>query len=270
MITRIITGIILLPLLLTAILFLPPVYFCIFTGALVLVGAWEWSLLAGIVKKSSRVVYVACVMLGLFVSALFSPVILLSVALLVWIWILVAIIYYQRNELAVGLQFPAVRIVMGIIVLTSTWVSIVTLKIHPDFNASWLILVLLIIFGADIGAYFSGSFFGKNAFCSRVSPKKTWEGFFGGLFLSIFIAAIGGLFLSVKPFSHYLLLLALALITALFSVIGDLGVSLLKRIAHVKDSGNIFPGHGGMLDRMDSVAAASVAFVFFALLLGAP
>ena len=265
--TRILTGILLLPLLLAAILYLPPIYFSVFTAGLVLVGAWEWSLLAGIKKDLFRVIYVLFVLSGLFSSAFIPAFTVLLIALLIWILFVGMIVNYQRDGKGLGLQFSIVRMMLGVVILTSTWVSIVTLKIHPDFGSYWLILVLLIIFGADIGAYFTGNFFGKNALCSRVSPKKTWEGFVGGLFFSVFVAAIGGLFLSLS-FVHYLGLLGLSLLTALFSVVGDLGVSLLKRIEGVKDSGKFFPGHGGMLDRMDSVAAASVVFVFFALSLG--
>ena len=100
-----------------------------------------------------------------------------------------------------------------------------------------------------------------------MSPNKTWEGFWGGMILSVFVSMICGLFLSLS-IVHYIGFVVLSLLTALFSVIGDLAVSLLKRISGIKDSGHIFPGHGGMLDRIDSVAAATVVFVLGALLLG--
>lgn len=265
--TRILTSLILLPLVLVAIIGLPPISFSVVVGGMVLVGAWEWSLLAGLNNPKFRILYVACVLLGLLLAALFSPLWLLFFALFIWIWILIAIINYQRNGLGAGFQFSPLRLVSGIIVLVTTWVSIVTLKTYPNFGPAWLILVLFIIFGADIGAYFAGNLAGKNTLCSRVSPKKTREGFVGGILLSVLIAAIGGLFLMLT-WQHYLCLLLLSFVTALFSVVGDLGVSLLKRISGLKDSGKFFPGHGGMLDRMDSVSAATVVFVFFALFLG--
>jgi phosphatidate cytidylyltransferase len=191
----------------------------------------------------------------------------LSVAVVIWLWALIAIINYQKNGLGAGFQFPIIRSLIGFIVLIATGISIIALKTDPNFGPRWLILVLVIIWGADVGGYFAGRSLGKRALCSRVSPKKTWEGFAGGILLSVVLAAIGGLFLSLT-FSHYIYLLGLALITALFSVVGDLGVSLLKRMSGVKDSGKFFPGHGGMLDRLDSIAAATVIFVFGAMLLG--
>ncbi|MCX7125649.1 MAG: phosphatidate cytidylyltransferase [Gammaproteobacteria bacterium] len=265
--TRIITGLSLLPLLLAAIIYLPPIYFSVLIGGLVMLGAWEWSLLAGFTSNKSRMTYVVCVTAGIAMAAFFSQLITLLIALFIWTWVLVAIVNYERNGMGAGFQFSVLRALGGFIALIATWVSIVTLETDPNFGPSWLILVLLITFGADVGAYFTGNFFGKNKFCPRVSPNKTWEGFFGGLFLSIFIAAIGGLFLSLS-FQQYVILLLLSVATALFSVVGDLGVSLLKRIVNIKDSGNIIPGHGGILDRMDSIAAATVVFLFGALLFG--
>ncbi|MCX7120930.1 MAG: phosphatidate cytidylyltransferase [Gammaproteobacteria bacterium] len=265
--TRIITALILLPLALAAIIFLPPVSFSVLLGAMIMVGAWEWSLLGGITDNKSRLIYVACVLMSLWLPILFSPMFLLFLAMLIWLWMLVAIINYQYNGSGAGFQFSAVRLLSGVVVLVATWVSISTLKSFPNFGPGWLILTLFIIFGADIGAYFAGNFLGKNTLCSRVSPKKTREGFVGGILFSVLIAAIGGLFLALT-WQHYLYLLILSVFTALFSVVGDLGVSLLKRISGIKDSGKFFPGHGGMLDRMDSVAAATVFFVFFALFFG--
>ena len=264
LIPRIITAIILIPLVLVAILWMPPLYFSLITGALILVGAWEWSLLVGLTKNSLRLLYVIFVALGiLFSTHVYADI--LSIASFIWIWFAIAIINYQKNGLGAGFQLPVVRFFTGFIVLIATWLSIMILKTHPHLGAHWLILALFIIWGADIGAYFAGRLFGKHALCSRVSPKKTWEGFFGGAVLSVVIAVVGGLFLSLS-FKHYIYLLLLAFITFVFSVVGDLSVSLLKRMSGVKDSGKFFPGHGGMLDRLDSIAAATVVFVLGALL----
>lgn len=263
--SRILTSIVVLPLLFAAIIWLPPVDFAMLTGAAILIGAWEWSQLAGIQKKFSRILYVLIIFIGLF-SSIFIPVFaILLIALFALVWMLIAILSYQREGLGAGFQLKIVRGVIGLIVLVATWVSIVALKSHPLFGPNWLILVLLIVVGADVGAYFAGRFCGKRLLCSRVSPKKTWEGFFGGLFLSTLTAVIGGLFFSL-PIMQYLCLILLSVITALFSIVGDLGESLLKRIAGVKDSGAIFPGHGGMLDRLDSISAATIVFVFGVLL----
>lgn len=267
LIKRVFTAVILLPILIAAIFWLPLLYFAVILGLMILVGAWEWSALVGLTRISLRILYVILIAIALFISAFINISWTLSIAAFCWLWILIGIIRYQRNGLAAGFQFPFVRFFAGFPVLIATWVSIVALKSHPGFGAPWLLLVLCIIFAADTGAYFSGRFFGKRFLCSRVSPKKTWEGFWGGLILSLCVAAVGGYYFALLP-QQYFYFMLIAVVTILFSVVGDLGVSLLKRIANVKDSGKFFPGHGGMLDRLDSVAAATVFFVLIALWIG--
>jgi phosphatidate cytidylyltransferase len=264
---RVLTAVILLPLLIAAIFWLPLLYFALILGALVLVGAWEWSALVGLTTVSMRVLYVILIALGLFIAAFINITWILSVAALCWLWILAGIIHYQRNGSGAGFQFSVARFLVGFPVLIATWVSIMALKSHPDFGPPVVLLVLCIIFAADTGAYFAGRFLGKRFLCSRVSPKKTGEGFFGGLILSLGVAAVGGYYFALLP-QQYVYFMLIAIATILFSIVGDLGVSLLKRITGVKDSGHFFPGHGGMLDRLDSVAAAMVFFVLLALWAG--
>lgn len=264
---RVLTAVVLLPAIIAAIFWLPILYFALILGALILVGAWEWSALVGLTRVSSRIFYIVLMGVSLFISAFINITWVLSVAALCWLWILVGIIHYQRNGSGAGFQFPTARFFAGFLVLIATWISIMALKSHPDFGPPVLLLVLCIIFAADTGAYFAGRFFGKRFLCSRVSPKKTWEGFFGGLILSLGVAAIGGYYFALLP-RQYIYFMLISFATILFSVVGDLGVSLLKRIVGVKDSGHFFPGHGGVLDRLDSVAAAMVFFVLLALWVG--
>lgn len=261
LLARIVTSFIVLPLLLAAIIWMPSTDFAVMVGAVIVVGAWEWAQLAGFQKPVFRALYVLFVLLGMLLSAFIPQLWMLGVAIGVLVWMLIAVIHYQCDGVGAGFQMKLVRAITGLIILVATWTSIIALKSHSLFGVGWLILVLLMVVGADVGGYFVGRLYGKTPFCSRVSPHKTWEGFFGGLFLSIFVAVIGGLFLAI-PFRQYLLLLLLALVTAIFAAIGDLSESLLKRIAGIKDSGGIFPGHGGMLDRLDSISAASIIFVF--------
>lgn len=265
--TRILTAIVALPILVAAIVWSKPLCFAMILTVLILCAAWEWSAFIGFSRVYLRIIYVLCIAAGLFLSAFVPVFYVSSIAVLIWLWALVAIVHYQHDGVGAGFQFPIARLFIGCIVLVSTWISILTLQTVGDFGPQWLLLVLGIIFAADAGGYFVGRVFGKQALCSRVSPKKTWEGFAGGLIFSLIVATIGGLFLSL-PREQYFWLLFLTLITALFSVVGDLCVSLLKRMSGVKDSGIIFPGHGGILDRLDSVASATVIFVFGAQLLG--
>lgn len=263
---RMITAVILIPLVLAAILWMPSLYFSCIVGVLILVGAWEWSQFIGVNKNFFKIGYVFCTAAGiLFFNYVHTHIVLLT-AMLIWVWFFIAIVNYERNGPGAGFQWPVVRFFAGFVVLIATWMGIVTLKTDPELGPNWLIVVMLIIWAADVGGYFAGRVFGKHALCSLVSPKKTWEGFVGGMVLATTVAAISGLFLSLS-FSQYAAFLGLALMTALFSVVGDLGVSLLKRMIGLKDSGKFFPGHGGVLDRLDSIAAATVVFVLGALFL---
>lgn len=260
MIPRILTALILLPLLFSAIVWLPFQYFALVLTALILLGAWEWASLINLHRMPSKILYVVLIACGMVGAAFINITWILSFAVLCWLWIGFGTIQFERGMHAVGLQLPAMRFITGFPVLIGAWASILTLKSHPDFGAPWLLFVLGLIFAADTGAYFAGIGFGKKLLCPRVSPKKTWEGLLGGLIASCILAVIAGFYFSLAA-KQYLYFLLVAVITVLFSVAGDLGLSLLKRIAGIKDSGKIFPGHGGMLDRLDSVAAASVVFV---------
>jgi phosphatidate cytidylyltransferase len=126
---------------------------------------------------------------------------------------------------------------------------------------------LLIVWSADIGAYFSGRAFGKRKLAPQISPGKTWAGAYGALAAGTLIAVIGGWLLDVRGAS-LAGLAVLACLTVAASIVGDLVESLMKRHAKVKDSGSIFPGHGGLLDRLDSVFAALPVFAAGLWLLG--
>jgi phosphatidate cytidylyltransferase len=134
-------------------------------------------------------------------------------------------------------------------------------------KGSWLILfVLLLVWAADTGAYAVGKLFGKHKLAPSVSPGKTWEGFFGGMVLAIIVAVIAAKLLNIQSRDTTLFLVC-CVVTVIASVLGDLFESLTKREAGIKDSGTIFPGHGGMLDRIDSLIAAAPIFALATLLL---
>ena len=140
------------------------------------------------------------------------------------------------------------------LVLIPAWLALV--RLHAQGPALMLFLLLLVV-AADIGAYFAGRHFGRNKLAPRVSPGKTWEGVMGGVVGAAVVALVGvSIFhVSAAPF------IGLSLVTVLASVVGDLTESLFKRHAGVKDSGSLLPGHGGVLDRVDSVTAAAPIFL---------
>lgn len=263
---RVLTAAIGLPITLLIIIFSTPALFALLMAGLMLLGAWEWSQLASIHKKSHRIFYTAAVFLGLVVAVFIPTQLFLWITLACWVWLFAAIVQYEKKENTLGFHFSWIRKIIGFFILIAMWESIVMLKANPNFGPAWVIAFLLIVFAADTGGYFAGRFYGKRLLSSRVSPKKTWEGLAGGMGLSLVVGLIVGVFLTTTVMGYFSFLL-LCIVTALFSVVGDLGVSLQKRLVNIKDTGSFFPGHGGLLDRLDSIACASVVFLLGALLL---
>jgi phosphatidate cytidylyltransferase len=152
----------------------------------------------------------------------------------------------------------ATKLTIGLLILLPAWQGLVQIKQYPLGN--WLIMaVMVLVWGADIGAYFSGRAFGKRKLAPQVSPGKSWEGVYGGLLLSLVITAIVGF---VRDWSFVQMLMGLigAAVIVFISVVGDLTESMFKRQSGIKDSSNLLPGHGGVLDRIDSLTAAIPVF----------
>jgi phosphatidate cytidylyltransferase len=171
------------------------------------------------------------------------------------VWWLVALFWIM---LAPERVHAVVAVIAGFLVLVPCWLALVHLATHTSPHYGWVLFTLALVWAADTGAYFAGRFFGKVPLAPRVSPKKTWEGVIGGLVVSGAVAAVGGAWLGVGGAPFIMLCVAVAAI----SVVGDLTESMLKRAAGLKDSGSLFPGHGGALDRIDSVTAAAPTLVF--------
>jgi len=265
---RIITALIAIPLLFLAIWYLPSLYFALLVALLIAFSAWEWTSLMGLPKTYLRYVYVFIVLLGLyFVQALpIFPVLLLG--LLIWIWAALAVFRFNQGHQSLGFQFPEVQAVTGFFILVTCWLALINLRLGAgDFGAIRLMLGLLIVFAADTGAYFAGRFWGRHPLASKVSPKKTWEGVVGGLVLAFIVAAVPTFFIPMTM-KQRISLWILAILVALFSVVGDLTISMLKRQTGLKDTGHLLPGHGGLLDRVDSIASGILVFSLGLLLLG--
>ena len=267
---RIITASILLPLVVGSILWLPDLYFAIFFGLFALVGAWEWTRFVCASKESKatllRLVYVAMVFGVLaFVWTVMSQNPL-------WIeWLLYAAVGWWVLATILVLIFPAagwfrknliITSAVGMLVLITTWTAIVSIRSYHVGGVEMLLYVLILIAVADTGAYFGGRKWGKRKLAPKVSPGKSWEGVITGLVCVAIVAASYSYMLGLheQGLSHLLLFVGISLVTALFSIVGDLTESLYKREAGIKDSGKILPGHGGVLDRMDSVTAATPVF----------
>lgn len=240
---------------------------------LVACAAWEWSALAAIESGIWRGFYVL-LMVGLVAAmvfyfrfdsrSLFEPRIsvLLSWAAGWWALALLWVQSYPASTLLWGRSW--VCVVMGVMVLLPTWVAMAVLIYAP--YGPWLVLGIVVLVAlADIGAFFTGRAFGRHKLAVTVSPGKTWEGLGGGIG-AITVAVLVFVAL-VAPGGHWWAWLLLALITGLASVLGDLLESMIKRHRGVKDSGTILPGHGGILDRIDSLTAALPVFTLLYSLL---
>lgn len=263
---RIITALVLLPFALGGFFLLDGALFALFIGAVVSLGAWEWARLAGLTAQVQRVAFavlVAALLLGLYLVPVLAPWVLLCA--LIWWALATALVlgYPASSRYWVGL--PA-KLIIGLLILLPAWQGLVLFKQWPEAN--WLILaVMVLVWGADIGAYFSGRRFGKRKLAPQVSPGKSWEGVFGGLLATVLICVGVAIYRDWSFASLLLGLLGTALVV-LISVVGDLTESMFKRQAGVKDSSNLLPGHGGVLDRIDSLTAAIPVFAALLWLAG--
>ena len=227
----------------------------------VILGAWEWASLAGFSAQWQRSLFALFTAGGIgFIWQLDSPQwihFILIGGLLWWGYALFAIVRFQRHGV---LPWSSGIIMLGLgwLTLLPPWLGIIVLHRHPQYGPAWVLCLLGVILIADIGAYFCGRRFGKHALASRISPNKTIEGMLGGLILAGFIGMFGVFLLNGDPFWAVSLIVWL---TVLVSILGDLTESVMKRQARVKDSSSLLPGHGGVLDRIDSLTSAIPFFV---------
>ncbi len=247
---RIVTALIAVTVLMLVLFAVPPVAAEAFIGLLVLAGAWEWSSFLGAASRPVRAAFIALVGVSmLFVSLMLNayPQTILGVSLAWWVAALVWTFLYPTSV-------PAwARWIGGLLVLVPLHFALLTLyRADPKI----LLFVLLIVWTADSGAYFVGKRFSRVKLAPQISPGKTWEGVIGGL-LAVGVLTIGWTYLVE---SRLPVLLPFCLAIACASIVGDLTVSIFKRNAGLKDSGALFPGHGGLLDRIDSVSAAAPLF----------
>jgi len=278
---RIITAVLLLPLV-GCLLFLPDLL--TFSAILVPIFGilvWEWSRLlqTGKAGQSVFIVLSLAAVGGLFYQLyqqdFFSeaslpllwydayPFKLLIVALLVWVVASISVLLYPKTTKTL-FRGPWLRGLLGIVILAAAWLAIVVIRsllINVDYTlGAWmLLLMLVIIWGADVGAYFAGKTWGKTKLAPVVSPNKTWEGALGGLVLAVAVGMAVASLLSLEL--DWLKFTVFVIVMVVLSVFGDLFESMLKRQANIKDSSNILPGHGGLLDRLDSTLSVAPFFV---------
>jgi phosphatidate cytidylyltransferase len=269
------------PLAIAAVFLLPPVGFAVTFGLLACVALDEWGKLAGYTTWPRRLAYV--LVFGVIGMALIQlPGAMIPALTLIsagWLVACVIVVGYPRS--ASLLRLPGVIPGIGLLVLTGAWLGLVSLRAQPDSGAWLIIWLFVVVWAADIGAYFVGRSYGRRKLALAVSPGKTWEGALGGLACSVLLAtglvwAVPALHLlslqeevslqeATMPLTGWALL---ALGLGVLSVFGDLFESVLKRETGAKDSGGLLPGHGGLLDRIDALVAVLPPFALLMLLAG--
>jgi len=262
---RILTAAFLIPFFIWGIFSLSTQHFAYMIGAFVSVGAWEWTRLIGIRNISFRGLYVVLIVgIQFILLDHLSDSLVLDVALIAsgvfWLFALYLIISY-RGQKGVSQSLLPLNLLIGVILLVPTWLALLTLHGRIIDGAEWLLFALSIIWVADSAAYFVGRKFGKNKLAPHVSPGKSREGVMGAVVASLIYSLLAGVYWLGVPDTKLLSFMFLCMVVVIVSVEGDLLESLYKRRVGVKDSGIILPGHGGVLDRIDSVMAAVPVFV---------
>lgn len=253
---RVVTAVILVALLLVILFLVPPAVAVGAAALLFLLAGWEWSRFLGWTTTGARAAYALLVGVAMALAAWLVPVHLPldGVAGASMAWWAVAFLWILRFPTPIP---PVVAGLAGFLVLIPAWLALVTLLNLRPGGPALVLFLLAIVWSADIGAYFVGRRVGRVRLAPRVSPGKTWEGVGGGLLAAVLAAMAGAVVLGLPPMT----LAAVGLSVAGISVVGDLTESMFKRNVGVKDSGRIFPGHGGVLDRVDSITAAAPLYV---------
>lgn len=253
---RIVTALILLPIAVALILYAPLTWLALALTLVMLLAAYEWSALSGYTSRMARLGYAGMTLLLCGVIYIVGQqtgwsAVLWTIAILAagwWSAILIWLIFRR------GVMPSPVKAVCGWFTLIPSLFASISIA---DMRPALLLWLFCIIWSADIGAYFAGKAFGRHKLAPAVSPGKTWEGIAGGTALMLLVIVFGWWW--VTPHTQPFLIL-ICLITGWFSVVGDLSESFFKRQAGLKDSGTLFPGHGGVLDRVDSLTAAAPFF----------
>ncbi|MCP3666143.1 MAG: phosphatidate cytidylyltransferase [Gammaproteobacteria bacterium] len=265
---RVITALILAPLVLACIFYLPSDLLAIPFAIVILLAGWEWVPMAGLKGLLSRMLYLLSLIVGMAILwwIIQKPqwlILFFGVITGWWVAVSIGIVKYRPE---IGRRWGVrIKLFFGWVVLVPLWGALIALHSRPEMGPQMVIFLMFLIWIADSGAYFAGRRWGHNKLAPLISPGKSWEGVYGALAG----AALCGVFLYwwLPETGSLAWITVFCLAVCLFSVVGDLFESLLKRQAGIKDSSHILPGHGGMLDRIDSLTAAAPVFLFGLLLL---
>jgi len=260
---RIVTALLLAAVVIVVLVWLPPEVAVVLISVAIFGAGFEWAGFVQLRSRSARLSYAAAILLALTGAEMLAadPRWLAYILRGAAVWWLVAFVWLALRAQSGGRLAAAI---VGFLVLVPAGIGLSHLvTLHPH-GQLLLLYLLVLIAAADVGAYFGGRTFGHRKLAPHVSPGKTWEGFAAGM-LAAATVGVAGAFLFDMPFWPWLFLCELV---ALVSVVGDLTESMFKRHVGLKDSGKLLPGHGGLLDRIDSLTAAAPTFLLGLLVLG--
>lgn len=262
---RVLTALVLVPLFLWVVWLAPLPVLPLFLAAVFLLGAWEWSRLMGLGPPPLRAGYTALNAVLMLLSWVYLarglpawPVVAAGV-----VWWLVALTLLRRfsRDANRGVRSRRAAGLAGVLIIVPAWFAVVALHRDGPYGAYWVTVLLLLVWGSDIGGYAAGRCWGRRKMAPAVSPGKTWEGAAGSLVLGLIAAGamhMAGLSLGFAPvWPVWFLVLPIAIAAIVFGIVGDLFESMMKRQRGLKDSGTLLPGHGGVLDRIDALVAAA-------------
>ena len=283
---RIITALLLAPLAIAAIFYMSLENFSIFIMAVMAIGAWEWGPLMGFENKRRRIAFVLTTIILITSIWYYFPLMSFwndqaqlqsTIQLILWIavgWWLVsaALTFLYPRCSSFWSSHRSIRGVFGWLTLVPTWLAFVVLRSNdyaedPYQGAQLIMFLFLMVWSADVGAYFVGKSIGKHKLMPNVSPGKTMEGFVGGVIFACILVALAGMSLDWNQ-QQFILVIGVTVVITTISVLGDLNESMFKRQAGIKDSGTILPGHGGILDRIDSLTATAPIYALCYAYLG--
>ncbi|MDN5848322.1 MAG: phosphatidate cytidylyltransferase [Nitrococcus sp.] len=262
---RLLTALTLVPCLLWLVWLAPPEALPAAFAGIAILGAWEWTSLMNLTSYIARLTYTLVILgivLGgwLWLRAGGSALPVLIMGALWWLIAIACLAEFGRKPVK-RVPHLLVSAPIGVVVLVSFWFAIVAIHGGADFGPYWVTMLLLLVGGSDTGGYVAGRTWGRRKLAPRISPDKTWEGAVGSVVLGV---AWGGAYyvcgrsLDFAPAGvSPVVFLALALVTTVVAIVGDLFESMMKRRRGIKDSGRLLPGHGGVLDRIDGLLAAA-------------
>jgi len=282
---RILTALVLAAVAITAIFTLPTLYFYLFIAVIVLIAGWEWTYLSGLDKTSSKVWFILALIVPMLGITFWTQILELLALLLEWpkikeysgilewlvigpviFWVMMMILIRKEPEALLAIELKKrTQAFIGWFVLFSAWMFLA--KLRAFYGSEAVMYFLALIWIADISAFFAGKKFGKDKLAPSISPGKTVQGLYGAIISAMICAVLLALYYDY-PYMIATDFGMLSIFTVLVSIYGDLFFSLVKRKAGVKDSGSILPGHGGVLDRIDSVIAAAPFYYAGVILIG--